>query len=72
MICTAPESHIATTSTSWLVTERLGRQPLLLQSSDTPLLDWIAGELRESQGEPASFERDQARRILEQAFAAVA
>jgi hypothetical protein len=39
--------------------------------SDQPLLDWIAGELAEGSGRVRSLERRKARRILEQAFAAI-
>jgi hypothetical protein len=45
-------------------------RPFELQQSDQPLLDWIAGELTESSGEFGPRERNQARRILKQAFAA--
>lgn len=45
-------------------------RPFELQQSDQPLLDWIAGELTDSSGEVSPRERNQARRILEQAFAA--
>ena len=72
MICTAPQTQRATTTSIGLVKERQGRQPALMQSTDTPLLDWIASELRDSNDRPANRDRYQARRILEQAFAAVA
>lgn len=54
------------------VQERQGYSPIALQTSDTPLLDWIAGELRGAEGQPEPEHHDQARRILGQAFAAVA
>jgi len=45
-------------------------RPFELQQSDQPLLDWIAGELTNSSPGTGPCERNQARQILEQAFAA--
>ena len=71
MICVLPNptDRIAEQTTSQF---GKAQRPIELQQSDQPLLDWIAGELAASRGSSIPQSREQARRILEQAIAAVA
>lgn len=71
MICTTQEPLCQAESLQRKMHKSHGSPPHQIRSSQRPLLDWIAIELQKEDGLGSHQAAGQARRILEQAFAAV-
>jgi len=70
MICVLPNPTVHDTARP-AVKNGKALRPQDQQQSDQPLLDWIAGEFTNRGEAIGPVERHEARRILEQAFAAI-
>ena len=71
MICTIQEPLCQAESSQRNTHKSHGSPPQQVRNSQRPLLDWIALELQKEDGLDSHQATGQARRILEQAFAAV-